>query len=241
MLSAYANPLRLTRLLDACRAPALALAALGLGAGLVGGLYLAPPDYQQLSSARIMYVHVPSAWMSLFVYSFMATASAAAYVWRHGAADLLAKAAAPVGATFTFLCLATGSLWGRPMWGTWWEWGDARLMSVLILFFLYLGYIALWRAIDDPFRAARAARLVALAGFINVPIVKFSVDWWNNRTLHQPASVFRLDGPTIDPSMLWPLLAMAAGFMGFFVYVLALRFKAETLERRAYVLRANRA
>lgn len=239
MVSAYANPLRLSRLFGFLRRPSLVLALSFIAVGLVGGLWLAPPDYQQLDSARIMYVHVPSAWMALLVYTVMAVASACAYVWRHGAADLVAKAAAPIGAAFTFLCLATGSLWGRPMWGTWWEWGDARLMSVLILFFLYLGYIALWQAIEDPFRAARAARLLAIAGFMNVPIVKFSVDWWNNRTLHQPASVFRLDGPTIDPSMLWPLLAMAAGFGFYFLYLLAIRFEAERLAWRVYGLRAE--
>ena len=192
------------------------------------GLWLAlgrsPADYQQGETVRIMYIHVPSAWMALFVYSCVAVASAAALIWRHPLADVAARAASPVGACFTFLALATGSLWGKPMWGTWWVW-DARLTSVLILFFLYLAHMALARAFDDPVRGARAAAILALAGAVNVPIIKFSVDWWN--TLHQPASVIRMDGPSIDPAMLLPLLLMAVGFTTFFVVVLILGMRAE--------------
>ena len=184
--------------------PVAGVAALLLIVGGLGwGLLYSPPDYQQGETVRIMYVHVPSAWMALFIYVCMAVASAVGLIWRHPVADLSAKASAPIGAAFTFLCLVTGSLWGQPMWGTWWVW-DGRLTSVLILFFLYLGYIALWQAFDDQAKAARAAAILALVGAINVPIVKFSVDWWN--TLHQPASVLTMDGPHIHSTLLWPLL-----------------------------------
>src|SRR6187397_3722952 len=176
------------------------------------GLYLAfnaPDDYQQGATVKIMFLHVPAAWLSMFCWAMMSAAALGTLVWRHPLADVAAKAAAPIGAAFTFLALVTGSLWGRPMWGTYWEW-DARLTSVLILFLMYLGLIALWRAVEDPSRAARAAAVLTLVGAINLPIIKFSVDWWN--TLHQPASVLRLGGPTIHPSMLWPLLILALGF-----------------------------
>ena len=163
---------------------------------------------------RIMFVHVPAAWMALIVYTIMAIASGIAIIFRHPLADAAAKTAAPIGAMFCFLALVTGSLWGKPMWGAWWVW-DARLTSMFVLFLLYLGYIAVWQAIDDPHRAAMIARIVALAGFINVPIVKFSVDWWNS--LHQPASVFRMGGPTIDPAMLGPLLVMGLAYLILFL------------------------
>jgi len=193
---------------------AWAATILCLGAGLYLGLLNSPADYQQGETVRIMYVHVPAAWMALFVYVLMAVASAVAIVFRHPLADAAAKAAAPLGAAFCFLSLATGSIWGKPMWGTWWVW-DARLTSMFVLMLLYLGYLAVWRAFEDPHRAAALARVVALVGVINIPIVKFSVDWWN--TLHQPASVVKMGGPAIDPSMLWPLLLMALGYTFFFV------------------------
>ncbi len=161
--------------------------------------FRAPPDYQQGETVRIMYIHVPSAWLSMACYTLIAISSAGYLIWRHPLADVSAKAAAPIGATFTLLALVTGSLWGKPMWGAYWVW-DARLTSVLILFFLYLGLIALRQAIDDPGRAGRAAAILSLIGAVNIPIIKFSVNWWN--TLHQPASVIRADGPTIDPSLL---------------------------------------
>ena len=179
---------------------------------LAVGLYLgftAPEDFQQGITVRIMYIHVPFAWLAMLCYSLMALAALGTLVWRHPLADVALKAAAPIGAVFTALALATGSIWGKPMWGTWWVW-DARLTSVFVLFLMYLGILALTRAIDDPAKSARAAAIITLVGFINIPIIKFSVDWWN--TLHQPASVFRLDGPTIDAAMLWPLMVMAAGF-----------------------------
>src|SRR6478672_10389028 len=188
----------------------------------VAGLWLsfaAPPDYQQGETVKIMYLHVPAAWMATFVYAVMTLSALGTLVWRHSLADAAQKAAAPLGAGFTFICLVTGSLWGKPMWGTWWVW-DARLTSVLVLFVIYLGLIALWQTIEEPSRAARAAAILTLVGVVNLPIIKFSVDWWN--TLHQPASVFRLGGPTIASSLLYPLAVMAVGFtLLFFTLLLA--------------------
>ena len=233
----FANPNQFLKLAAAVL-PWSAAATLVLTAfGLYGALFASPPDYQQGEAVRIMYVHVPAAWMALFIYTTMAAASGAALVWRHPLADLVAQAAAPIGASFTFLALATGSLWGKPMWGAWWVW-DARLTSVLVLFFLYLGHIALSRAFDDPVRGAKAAAVLALVGFVNIPIIHFSVLWWN--TLHQPASVFRLGGPAIDPAMLWPLLVMALGFTCYFVTVLLLRVRGEIAARKLRVLRIGR-
>ena len=233
-LHKYANPnrfLRISRPLEPWMAGATVCLA---AAGLFLGLLRAPPDYQQGESVRIMYVHVPAAWMALFCYTVMAGASAVALIWRYPLAGIAAKATAPVGACFTVLALVTGALWGKPMWGTWWVW-DARLTAMLVLFFLYLGYIALNGAFDDPTRGARAASILALVGFVNVPIIKFSVDWWN--TLHQPASVMRLGGPTIHPSMLWPLLLMALAYTTYYVWVLLLRVRGEIL---AVKIRAHR-
>jgi heme exporter protein C len=211
-----------------------ALTVVLIAAGLYLGLVRSPADYQQGETVRIMYVHVPSAWMALFIYASIAMASATALIWKHPLADLIARASAPVGAGFTLICLITGSLWGKPMWGTWWVW-DARLTSVLILFFLYLGYIALNNAFDDPTRGARAAAVLALVGAVNLPIIKFSVDWWN--TLHQPASLTRLDAPAIHSSMLWPLLAMAVGFTLFYVTVLIFRLRSEIVAAKIRNLR----
>jgi heme exporter protein C len=225
----FANPGRFLRLSAVILPWAAAGCALSLAVGLYLSLFVAPPDYQQGESVRIMYVHVPSAWMAMFIYTVIAVASAVALIWRHPLAELVAKASAPVGAGFTFLALATGSLWGKPMWGTWWVW-DARLTSVLVLFFLYLGYMALANAFEDPQRGQRAASILALVGFINVPIIKFSVEWWS--TLHQPASVLRMGGPTIDTSMLWPLLIMALGFKLYYVTLLLLRVRSEMIAAR---------
>jgi heme exporter protein C len=223
MINWLANPARFMRLsartLPWCGWAAVVLLAVGLYWSLV----VAPPDYQQGDAVRIMYVHVPAAWWALVAYLFVAIASAVALVWRHPLAEVAAREAAPIGAAFTFVCLASGSLWGRPMWGTWWVW-DARLTSVLILFFLYLGYIALVNAFEDPARGGRAGSVLALVGVVNLPIIKFSVDWWN--TLHQPASVIRLGGPTIAMSMLAPLLVMATGFGLLFAALLMLRMRA---------------
>ncbi len=209
-----------------------------LGVGLYLALFVAPPDYQQGDTVRIMYVHVPSAWLALMIYSVMAASSAVALIWRHPVADIAAREAAPLGAGFTLLCLVTGSLWGKPMWGTWWVW-DARLTSVLVLFFLYLGYIALINAFDEPTRGARAGAILALVGVVNLPIIKFSVDWWN--TLHQPESIFRLGGPTIDPSMLWPLGLMALGFTFFFVTLWLIRMRSALMAAKLRAIRLQQA
>ena len=230
----FANPARFLRLAKAVLPWSTGLAVGLIAVGLTLGLVVAPADYRQGESVRIMFVHVPAAWMALFCYTFMAAMSAAALIWRHPLAELAAKAAAPIGASFTFIALVTGSLWGQPMWGTWWVW-DARLTSVLILLFLYLGYIALWQAFDDETHAAKAAAILALVGFVNVPIIHFSVEWWN--TLHQPASVFRVGGPTIHGSMLAPLLLMGAGFTAYFVSVLILRLRSEIAARKLRTLR----
>ena len=204
-----------------------ALAAILLA--LYFGIFDSPADYQQGETVRIMYVHVPAAWMALFAYTLMALASGSFLIWKHPLADLSAQAAAPIGAGFTAIALVTGALWGQPMWGTWWVW-DARLTSVLILFFLYLGYMALVNGFDDPERGSRMGAILALVGFVNVPIIKFSVDWWN--TLHQPASISRLDAPAIDTSMMIPLLLMAFGFKLFFISILILRIKIQLLKKR---------
>ena len=230
----FANPARFRRIADAVL-PWLAVATLlVLAVGLYQAMFVAPPDYQQGETVRIMYVHVPSAWMALFIYAVVAGSSLVALVWKHPLAHIAAKAASPVGACFTFLALLTGSLWGKPMWGTWWVW-DARLTSVLLLFFLYLGHIALMNAFENPERGQKSAAVLALVGVVNLPIIKFSVDWWN--TLHQPASVIRMDGPTIDSSMLWPLIIMAVGFKLYFLTVLLIRMKSELLAARARSLR----
>ena len=219
----FANPTRFMRYSAAILPWSTWITAALIVVGLYLALFVAPPDYQQGESVRIMYVHVPAAWMALFVYTGMAVASAMALIWKHPLADIAARGSAPIGACFTFIALATGSLWGKPMWGTWWVW-DARLTSMLVLFFLYLGYMALADAFDDPRKGARAAAILALVGFVNVPIIKFSVDWWN--TLHQPASVVKLGGPSIHASMLAPLVVMALGFTAFYISVLILRMRA---------------
>ena len=187
---------------------------------------------------KIMFLHVPSAWLAMFGWSVMSVAALGTLVWRHPLADVAAKAAAPLGAAFTFLCLITGSLWGRPMWGTYWVW-DARLTSVLVLFLMYLGMIALWRTVEDPTRAGRAAAILALVGGINLPIIKFSVDWWN--TLHQPASVFRFGGPSIHPSLLLPLAIMAVAFTLLFITLHLAAMRNEILRRRVRTLRLMQA
>ena len=176
-----------------------------------------------------MYIHVPAAWLAMLVYASMAAAAFASFVWRHAVAEEYARAVAPLGAVFTLICLVTGSLWGKPTWGTWWIW-DARLTSVLILFFLYLGYMALTRAFDERQRGIQAGNILLLLGAVNLPIIKFSVDWWN--TLHQPASVLRMGGSTIDGAMLRPLFAMAFAYLGLFVFLACLRVKMALTERR---------
>jgi heme exporter protein C len=207
------------------------LTAVLLAAAVYLGLFVAPPDYQQGETVRIMFVHVPAAWMSMFIYVTMAGAGAVALVWNVKLAEIFAAACMPIGASFTLLALITGSLWGKPMWGTWWVW-DARLTSELILFFLYIGIMALQASIDDPRRAARAAAILALVGVINIPIIHFSVEWWN--TLHQPASVGRMGKPTIHLSILIPLLLMAVAYTVFFFTVALMRMRSEVLEREKH-------
>ena len=230
MLHRFANPNRFSRL----AATILPWAATGtvilFAAGLYFALFASPADYQQGDSVRIMYAHVPAAWIALGCYSFIAAASGVSLIWKHPLADVAARSAAPLGAGFTVIVLATGSLWGKTTWGTWWVW-DARLTSVLVLLFLYLGHIALTNAFDNPARGAKAAAILAL--------VKFSVEWWN--TLHQPASLVRLDGPAIDPSMLTPLMLMGAAFTFYFVTMLLVRMRADLAACKARALRLNAA
>jgi heme exporter protein C len=229
----YANPHRFQKL-AAWLIPLFGAAAATLiTLGLVMG-FRAPADYQQGEMVKVMYIHVPFAWLSLGAYTVKAIPALGKLVWRHPLADVAGKAAAQIGAAFCLLCLVTGALWGRPTWGTYWDW-DPRLTSVLVLFLLYLGVLALWRAIEDPGRAGRAAAVLALVGFINVPIVKFSVDWWNS--IHQRESVLRLDGPTIDPSMLHPLLISALGFLFLFLTLHLAAMRNELLRRRVRTLR----
>ena len=232
-----ANPTRFLTLAERLLPWFAAATVLLLGIGLTQS-WLAPDDYQQGATVKIMFIHVPNAWLSMFVWGVMSVAALGTLVWRHPLADVTAKAATPLGAAFTFLALVTGSLWGRPMWGTYWEW-DARLTSVLILFLMYLGLMALWRAVEDPSRAARAAAILTLVGAINLPIIKFSVDWWN--TLHQGASVLRMGGPTLDRAFLWPLLMMALGFTFLFMTLLLAAMRNEILRRRVRSLQMLQA
>ena len=224
-----ANP---KRFMDMSRVilPWLAAAAgLSLVAGLVLGL-MAPPDYQQGETVKIMFLHVPAAWNAMMIYALVGACSLVSLVNRHPLADLAARTAAPLGAAFTVLGLITGSLWGRPMWGAWWVW-DGRLTSFLLLFFLYVGYIALWNAIEDETRAARACAVLALVGLVNLPIIEFSVDWWT--TLHQGESIFRANGPAISGVFLWPLFLSALGYTLLFATLWLIRIQTEILLRRA--------
>ncbi|HEY3730169.1 MAG TPA: heme ABC transporter permease CcmC [Steroidobacteraceae bacterium] len=203
-------------------------AALLCLAGLIGGLVLAPPDYQQGDGFRIIYVHAPSAWLSLMVYVVMAVSAAVGLIWRMTVAQAIAASCAAIGASFTLLALVTGSLWGRRMWGTYWEW-DPRLTSELLLLFLYLGYMGLRNAIDDLGRADRASAVLAIVGVVNVPIIHYSVVWWNS--LHQAPSVMKFGRPSMPPSMLIPLLLMLAGFTAYFAALLLIRARGELLRR----------
>ncbi|MEZ5995904.1 MAG: heme ABC transporter permease [Hyphomonadaceae bacterium] len=240
MFAFMANPARFMAF-SSWAAPLLLAAALALfAAGLPWALFYSPADYQQGETVRIMYIHVPAAWWSMGVYAFMGGASFVSLVWRHALADVAARAAAPVGTVFAGVCLVTGSLWGAPTWGTWWEW-DGRMTSMLVLFVTYLGYLALWAAIEDEEKAARLAAILCLAGLINLPIVKFSVDWWS--TLHQPASLLRSGGSAIDPAMLGPLLTMAGAYLALFGALTLMNMRAAIFRRRveAAALREARA
>jgi heme exporter protein C len=228
----FANPKRFMNLSGAVLPWLSVICVLCLAAGLYLG-FTAPPDYQQGDTVKIMFIHVPAAWVAMMCYGLMALASLLGLVNRHPLADVAAKTAAPLGAVFTALALITGSLWGKPMWGAYWVW-DARLTSFLLLLFLYLGYIALWNAIEDETRAARAAAILALVGVVNLPIIEFSVDWWN--TLHQGESIVRRGGPLIAGVFLWPLGLMAVGYTTLFFTLWMIRIRTEILERRARAL-----
>ena len=232
-----ANPQRFMRFTRPL-APVLWLLAAGLLAAGIWMAFTAPEDYQQGDTVRIMFVHAPAATLGLAAYAALGIASLFALVWRHPLADAAARAAALPGAAFTLLALVTGSLWGKPMWGTWWVW-DARLTSVLVLMLFYVGYMALRAAIDDEHKAGRAAAILALVGLVNLPIVKFSVDWWN--TLHQPASLLRAEGSSLDPAYLWPLLTMMAAYGVLFAAVWVTAIRAEVTRRRVLAMRARAA
>jgi heme exporter protein C len=232
-----ANPTRFLALAARVLPWLAAATAIAFVIGLVMA-FNAPDDYQQGATVKIMFLHVPAAWLSMACWALMSAAALGTLVWRHPLADVAAKAAAPVGAALTLVCLITGSLWGRPMWGTYWVW-DARLTSVLVLFLLYLGVIALYWTAEDPNRGARGAAVLILVGAINLPIIKFSVDWWN--TLHQPASVIRMGGAAIDPSLLKPLLMMALAFLLLFLTLHLATMRNEILRRRVRAMRMMKA
>lgn len=236
-LHALANPLRFQRFAVAVTPWLLALGLGFLGVGLFRGLFLAPPDYLQGEVVRILYVHVPAAWFALGGYLGMAIAALSARIWRHPLADLSVRAIAPVGATFAAICLITGSIWGRPTWGTWWVW-DGRLTSMLVLFLLYLGVIALAHLHEDRARGLKMAGLLAIIGTVNLPIIKFSVEWW--KTLHQPASI-RLSGSSIHPDMLAPLMLSAIGFLLLFTGIVLIRMRTLIAEQRLEMRAARRA
>jgi heme exporter protein C len=236
-LTDLANPSRFLRLANSTIPWLSGLTVLVFAFGIDQAM-VAPNDYQQGATVKIMFLHVPSAWLGMLAWGVMTVAALGTLVWRHPLADVTAKAAAPIGAAFTLLCLVTGSLWGRPEWGTYWVW-DARLTSELVLLLLYLGVIALWHTVDDPSRAARAAAILTLVGAIDLPIIKFSVDWWN--TLHQPASVMRLGGPTLDRAFLIPLLVMALAFTLLFLTLHLAAMRNEVLRRRVRSLQMMQA
>jgi len=233
MLTKLANPSLFLRWSGAALPWIAALAAGLMALGLYLAWFVAPADYQQGETVRIMFLHVPAAWLALFFFVIMAGSALGTLVWRHPLADVSQKAAAPIGAAFTLICLVTGALWGKPMWGTYWVW-DARLTSVLVLFLMYCGILALWRTIEEPGRAARAVSILTLVGVVNLPIIKFSVDWWN--TLHQPASVLRAGGPAIHPSILHPLLVMALAFTVLGVALHLSGMRTEIFRRRVRTL-----
>lgn len=230
MLSYFSNPQRFDGLARRVIPVLGVLTVLLLGIGIYLAFFGSPPDYQQGDTVRIMYVHVPAAYMAMALYAALAGASFVFFVWRHALADAAAEVIAPVGAVFTALALVTGSLWGKPMWGTWWEW-DARMTSVLVLLLVYLGYMALRAALEDAQQAARAGAVLAMAGVVNLVIVKFSVDWWSS--LHQPASVIRFDGPTIHSSQLWPLGVMALGYTTLAAWLVFYRLRSRAVIQRA--------
>jgi len=233
----FANPANFIRIADRIFPWLIGATFILLIFGLVQALVISPPDYQQGDSVRIMYVHVPAAWMSMMIYSVMAAASASFLIWKHPLADIVARESAPIGAGFTLITLVTGSLWGKPMWGAWWVW-DARLTSVLILLFLYIGYIALSDAYATQERGKKICAVLALVGFVNIPVIRFSVEWWN--TLHQPASIIRSGGIAIDPSMQIPLFSMGLAFALFYVLLLIIRVKNALIQQKIRRLQFSR-
>jgi heme exporter protein C len=232
-----ANPTRFLGLVRRVLPWLIAATVIAFAVGLTMAMN-APDDYQQGATVKIMFLHVPAAWLAMLCWALMSVAALGTLVWRHPLADVAGKAAAPIGAALTFMCLVTGSLWGRPMWGTYWVW-DARLTSVLVLFLLYLGVLALYWTAEDPNRGARAAAVLVLVGAINLPIIKFSVDWWN--TLHQGESIFRAGGPEIDPTILRPLFAMAIAFLLLFVTLHLAAMRNEILRRRVRTMQMMQA
>jgi len=232
-----ANPTRFLNAVNRVLPWLVAATALAFAFGLARVMG-APDDYQQGATVKIMFLHVPAAWLGMMGWGLMSVAALGTLVWRHPLADVAGKAAAPIGAAFTFICLVTGALWGRPTWGAYWVW-DARLTSMLILLLLYLGVLALYWTAEDPGRGARAAAILALVGAVNLPIIKFSVDWWN--TLHQPASIIRMGGAAIDPSILVPLLIMAAAFTLLFVTLHLAAMRNEILRRRVRTMQLMQA
>ncbi len=238
IITKLANPTQFLKLSGILLPFTIGLSVIFTLLGLYMTFFVAPEDYQQGQTVRIMFIHVPSAWLAMFSYSLMAASAIGTLVWKHPLADVSAKAAAPLGAAFALLTLVTGALWGKPTWGTWWIW-DARLTSVLVLFIMYLGLIALWHVIEEPTKAARIAAVMILVGFINIPIIKFSVDWWN--TLHQPASVFRFDGPTIHNDILIPLIIMALAFTFIFITLHFSAMRNEIMKHRIRGLQNRKA
>ncbi|WP_411817962.1 heme ABC transporter permease [Hyphococcus sp. DH-69] len=229
MWSRFSNPAKFEEMARIAGPISLGLFIVTALIGLGGGLFYSPQDYLQGEAVRMMYVHVPAAWMAMGAYSFIAVMSLVAFVWRHTLADIAARSAALPGAVFTALALFTGAVWGKPTWGAWWVW-DARLTSMLILLFTYFGYMAIWQSVPEQVRAARFARILALVGFINIPIIKFSVEWWNS--LHQPASILRADGPTIHPTMLLPLFAMIIAYTALFTWLVFLEMRTSLLRQQ---------
>ena len=238
MFDWLANPHRFSRLTGNLQLPLIILSTTLISLGLYYGLFDSPKDYQQGDAVRIMYVHVPSAWLASFLYFSLAISCIFYLVWKHPLADLIANAIAPIGLIFSVLTLITGSLWGKPMWGTWWVW-DARLTSMLILFFFYLGFILLSNAFERKIDGSKTASVLAIIGLINLPIIKFSVDWWH--TLHQPSSILRMDGPSIDKEMLFPLALMMVGFSLFSLYLIIINVKTMLMEKKceALILKLN--
>jgi heme exporter protein C len=233
-----ANPNRFSKLTGNLQLPLIILSTTMILLGLYYGLFDSPEDYQQGDAVRIMYVHVPSAWLASFLFFSLAISCIFYLVWKHPLADLISNAIAPIGAIFSVLTLVTGSLWGKPMWGTWWVW-DARLTSMLILFFFYLGYMLLSNAFERKIDGSKSASVLAIIGLINLPIIKFSVDWWH--TLHQPSSILKMDGPSIDKEMLLPLTLMMVGFSLFSIYLIITNVKTMLLEKKceALILKLN--